>query len=185
MTDTLKKITTMIEELKRKSETDKREVSVELEKAHVDLNNATSVLEVTDDKNEYMNALSTIEINKRLITVLSRRMENVKHPLTKEGLSDAKRDVLNYHKEINGEYAAKINKELTVILDTLREYNTEIDRLNKTCVDLDKLAGVSPTGLYGIKAGDLYKEVDDRGRWFPEFIKWYYNKLALNNRLKI
>lgn len=172
-----KKISNMIAELEQQRDTQIASINAQIATCKEQMQDASAVLEVTDDPDEYEAAKASIAKNKTSIELYNRKIERIR-VLDEEHFREIKADAKAEHQRDTDQTAQQINDALIKLIEKLDAYCQRSKELSNALRDAEDLAGISEQASRSISYNAIGNAIDDRYGWYQSFVQYYFDHLA-------
>lgn len=169
--------------MQARKDKDLAEIESQLSKARADLKNASAIVELTDNKDEYDKAGEDVRKAKESITFFNRVKEKKATPLTDTERREIEKELRANHDAITKHYADTIDKKLKDLLSTCAEYDKHVKEYQdaaKICALLNRTNNYQALTFSFNDIGKANASTALSG-----FITWYaayLNKINVLNR---
>lgn len=151
------------------------------------MQDASAVMEVTDEPDEYEAAKETVAKNKTAIELYNRKLSRI-CLLDIDAYNELKRDIMDeYNRDTEATAQAALDALMSLI-DVLDEYDKRSADLRGALDTIGELAGIgsmAQRGLLAISDNNINIAKDDRYTWYRAFMQFYHQhkgKVDIMNR---
>lgn len=153
------------------------------------MQDASAVLEVTDEPDEYEAAKEAVAKNKTAIELYNRKMSRI-CLLDANAYNELKRDIMDEHSRDTEETAQAAFDALMSLIEILDEYGKRSADLRGALDTIGELAGIGTAqrNLLAISEDNINTSKDDRYTWYRAFVHFYHQhkgKIDTMNRYNV